>query len=394
MSTEEHKGRVLMVITLFSVGGATETVVTLADGLRRQGYDVTILSGPHVPSEGDMGPLARAAGLDVVILPELKRDVHPFYDAVALVKLVKFIRGGRYDIVHMHGSKAGILGRFAARLAGVKHIVYTIHGMPFHEYQPASLRALFRGLERFAARFSDVIIAVSVGIVDDCLRAKVGRREKFVVIRSGFRTGDFKRWTNADPLLKRDLGIREGDFVIGKVSRLFPLKGHAAVLEAMPGMLREFPNIKVLFVGDGVLREELARSADRLGVAAHVIFAGFVAPAEVPRYLSVMDLVVHASLHEGLPRVLPQALIVGRPVIAYDLDGAPEVVVEGKNGILIPPLDSGELLGALRTIIGRYDSFSSYCRDHRDEVALEFDEGKMIADVAGVYARLPGRDGR
>lgn len=388
MSELNHHRRILQIITLFSVGGATETVVSLAKGLETQGFDVTVVAGPHIPFDGDMLPIARAAGINVIILKELTRNIHPFNDLRALIHLTRIIKRGQFDIVHTHSSKAGVLGRMAAYIAGVRKIVHTVHGLPFHKHQNLITRYFYVIVEKFVARFTSLIIAVSRRMVTDYIEAGVGRKDQFVVIRSGINTELFEEHPKQDLDLRRRLGIQTGDFVIGKISRLSPLKGHSTVIKLLPAILEEFPHVKVLFVGDGEIREELIADVENKGLREHVIFAGLVVPSEIPRYLSIMDLVVHTSLHEGGPRVLPQALLMGKPVISYDVGLAPEVVRDGFNGFIVATSEDSQLVNAIRQTIERYDFFAENSLRDSGRMKEEFSEEKMVLDMCNAYARL------
>jgi glycosyltransferase involved in cell wall biosynthesis len=389
MPTLDKHFRVLQIITLFSVGGATETVISLARGLKEKGYEVTVVSGPHIESEGDMMPIAHDAGIQVRIVPHLQRDIHPINDIRSLFSLMKIIKDGNYDIVHTHSSKAGILGRLAALFVGEKNIVHTIHGLPFHDYQSSFIRHIFISVEKFVAHFTTYLIAVSEKIVLDSLKYHIGKKEQFKIVRSGFHTNLYMEEQN-NRKLRQKLSLDDNDFILGKISRLSSLKGHSALLRVMPSVKKEFPNIKLLFVGDGEIRNELENDVLLNDLQDVVIFIGAVRPAEIPSYLSLMDVVIHTSLHEGLPRVIPQALVMGKPVISYNLDGAPEVIQNKFNGLLIAPSNDNELLDAIRKIVEQYEYFRQNCLIGREKIRQEFDDGKMVQDICDLYCKILG----
>jgi glycosyltransferase involved in cell wall biosynthesis len=388
MESPKNKIKVLHIITLFSVGGATETVVSIAKGLKDNGYDVTIVSGSHIASEGNMLPIAKEFGLKVIIIPDLKRNIHPIYDLKSLFHLKRIIKEGKFDIVQTHSSKAGIIGRFAARLAGVKHIVHTVHGLPFHAYQNSILRWLYIFIEKLSAKITSVLVAVSHQIVTESLHYKVGKNEQFVVIRSGFNTNDYRVNPETSDKYRNILGIKRDDFVLGKISRLSKLKGHSILIQVLPEIIKEFPQTKFMFVGDGEMMDKLVRKVKELGVNEHVIFTGSVSPSVIPDYLSAMDAVIHTSLHEGLPRVIPQALLMRKPVITYNLDGAPEVIIDDYNGLLIPPLNGKLLQDSIRKMIKEYPKFYNNCVENEESVRGEFDEMKTVTDICKLYDNL------
>jgi glycosyltransferase involved in cell wall biosynthesis len=339
--------RVLHVITRLIVGGAQENTLLTAIGQRRRGMSVTLLAGPDPGPEGDLHDAARAGGIDLHLMPSLVRPIHPAQDLAALVRLYRFMKRGRFDIVHTHSSKAGILGRIAARMAGVPIVIHTLHGLVFHDYQAAWKNWLYIRLKRIGAASCDAIIAVSQKTLDGALAAGIGRPHQFVKVFSGMNLEPFLDVGNklSVAAAKSRLGIPENAPVVGKIARLFPLKGHDAFFDAAALLASREPGCHFLLVGGGVLRETLERRARSLGIAERTHFAGLVPPEEVPRHIQAMDVVVHTSLREGIARVIPQAGAVGKPVVSFDLDGAPEVIADGVSGYLAPA-GSSEVVAA------------------------------------------------
>ena len=340
--------KVTHIITRLVVGGAQENTVATVLGLRHRSADgssassdrieVNLLSGPTLGPEGSLEPeLKKIPGL-LTIVPELIRAVHPLKDFLALRHLEKILREQRPDIVHTHSGKAGILGRLAARRAGVPVIIHTIHGPSFGNFQNAAANFIFRAAEKYAARATTHFIVVANAMKDQYLAAGIGRPGQYTKIFSGFPLEPFLASKN-DLELRRTLGINPGDFVVGKIARLFKLKGHDDLFAVAPELVRQNPKIKFLLVGDGEWRGRFENLAKTLGLEKHFIFTGLVPPVEVPRYVGIMDALVHLSSREGLPRALPQALVAGKPVVAYDCDGACEVCLDGQNGFLVQPRD-------------------------------------------------------
>jgi glycosyltransferase involved in cell wall biosynthesis len=380
--------RVLQIITLFSIGGATETVVSLSRGLVQQGYHVEIVTGPHVSSEGDMMPTAERLGLKVTTLPVLRRAIHPVLDLRALLRLISIIRKGRFDIVHTHSSKAGFLGRIAGLLAGVPVRVHTIHGLSFHEHQSSLTKYMFVWLERFTATVTTALIAVSEHIRREYRRYGIGRENQYSIIRSGIDVSLYHADVQPPAEARARLGFGAGDLVVGKISRLSPLKGHMELLGIFPELRKEFPQLKLLFVGDGEIRKQVEDEVARLGLGREVVLTGSVDPSEIPGLLSLMDMVVHTSYHEGGPRVLPQMLLMGKPVICYATGLSSELIRPGVNGEVITSLDSASLIAAFRKVVPRYGEYRKNCVRDIPLVAHEFSEEKMVADVSALYQRL------
>jgi glycosyltransferase involved in cell wall biosynthesis len=271
--------------------------------------------------------------------------------------------------------------------------VHTLHGLAFHPYQAAWKNALYIRLKRRVAPLSDLIIGVSQKTIDGALAAGIGRPDQFVKVFSGMELDPFleigARTTVADA--RRRLSIPEAAPVVGKIARLFPLKGHDGFLEAAARIAAEEPECRFLFVGDGILRHELEERARELGIAERTIFAGLVPPEEVASYIQAMDVVVHTSLREGIARVIPQAGAVGKPVVTYDLDGAPEVVRDGVSGFLVAP---GDIEGVARKTLEllRHPALREEMGSRGRSFAAEhYPADRMVDAVNAVYARARAR---
>ena len=327
--------RVTHIITRLVVGGAQENTVASVLGLRQKpGLEVHLLSGPTVGPEGSLEPeLARTPEV-LTRVPELVRPVHPLKDWLALRRLENILREQKPDIVHTHSGKAGILGRLAARRAGVPVIIHHIHGPSFGPFQGPLANRIFTAAERHAARVTTHFICSAQAMTRLYLAAGIGRLEMYTRVFSGFPVEPFLAATN-DPVLRRQLGLEQNHFVIGKIARLFKLKGHADLLVAFRKILPQIPHARLLLLGDGALRHEIEAQAQAPDLAGKVIFTGLVPPAEVPHYVGIMDCLAHLSYREALSRALPQALAAGKPVIAYYFDGADEVCLEGETGFLV-----------------------------------------------------------
>jgi len=378
--------RCIHVITRLILGGAQENTVLTVEGLDRlEGFRTTLVTGPPIGPEGDLVERAKRNGVDLVILPRLRRQISPWRDALAYRDLLRIFRRERPDIVHTHSSKAGILGRLAARRAGVPVIIHTVHGPPFHEYQNPVANAAFRWAERWAARHTSRFISVSDAMTRKFLQAGVGTPDRFLTIYSGMEVEPFLREDGGRQRVRRELDIPEEAVVVGKIARLFHLKGHEDVLRAFASVHRRFPGARLLFVGDGILRRRLQDLADRLGLRDRVTFAGLVPPDRIPEMIKAMDLLVHASLREGLARVLPQALLSGRPVISYDVDGAREVIRDGETGFLVPPRDVERLGEALAHALSDLPRATEMARRGRDLFSDQFRAETMVRRIVEVY---------
>ena len=377
--------RVLHVITRLIVGGAQENTIASVLGLRqRHGVEAHLLAGPTRGPEGSLEPtIARF----LTLVPTLTRPVRPLADLRAYRQLLALFRQQPPDIVHTHSGKAGILGRWAAARAAVPVVIHTIHGPSFGPFQGALPNALFRQAERLAGHRTTHFVAVAEAMTAQYLAAGIGHPAQYTTVRSGFALGPFLNARN-DLALRAQLGLGPQDFVVGKIARLFQLKGHDDLFAIAPRLVAAHPEIRFLFVGDGEWRARFGQQARQLGLEKHFRFTGLVPPTDVPKYLGVMDALVHLSEREGLPRALPQALAAGKPVLAYDCDGAREVCRDGETGFLIPPGDLARLAARLQQLARHPDLRTQLGAQGRELVRAQFSVEKMVDDLYALYVRL------
>jgi len=381
--------RVCHIITRLIVGGAQENTLYSVLGLRklRRYETVDLVTGPTTGPEGSIEKKAVESGVDLIRVPELIRAIRPMTDLVALRKLKRILREGRYDIVHTHSAKGGILGRMAARNVGVPVVIHTIHGPSFFPYQSGAKNFFYKLAERYAGKMTTHFVSVADAMSRQYLAAGIGKPGQYTTIYSGMEIGAFLN-QQRDEKLREQLGIKPDELVVGKIARLFELKGHNFLLEAAPEIARHAPNVKFVLVGDGLLSEHYKAEARRLGVADRVIFTGLIPPHEVPRYISVMDVVTHLSLREGLPRTLPQALACGKPVVAFDLDGSGEVCLDGKTGFLIKAEDVGALTQSVVRLLRDRELAGRMGAAGRELVCDNFSVETMVRRIDELYQRL------
>jgi glycosyltransferase involved in cell wall biosynthesis len=381
--------RVVHIITRLILGGAQENTLLTCRGLHeRPDFDCHLVTGPAIGPEGELLSEAQRLGLNVTLVPQMRRAIHPWRDFATLRALRQILRDLRPHIVHTHSSKAGILGRYAARREAVPAVVHTIHGLPFHSYERWWRNALYIRLERMAARWSDRIVSVADAMTEQAVAAGVAPPEKFVTVYSGMNIEPFLAADAHRAAMRERFGFAAEHFVIGKIARLFHLKGHDYVLEAVARVSQSHPEVRLLLVGDGILRKALERQAERLGIRDKVTFAGLVPARDVAAHIGAMDALVHASLREGLPRVLPQALLAGKPVVAFDLDGAPEVITDGKTGHLVAPKDVGGLAEALRDTIEHPEQAAAMAQRGRELCRERFPWQRMVDRLVALYQEL------
>lgn len=380
--------RVLHIITRMIVGGAQENTLLSVVGLDAlPQYDVDFVSGIDRGKEGELLSQARAT-TNLIVLPEMGRSINPFSDVVAFYKLYRLIKSGRYHIVHTHSSKAGVLGRIAAWLAGTPIIVHTLHSLVFHDYQPWIINRAWWLAKKICAPVTDFYISVSEIIVKKAIAAGIAESTRFRTIYSGMELDWFLNAKFDAEKVRREFNIPLDAPVVGKIARLFPLKGHDQLMDAAPEIVRRVPNVRFFLIGDGILLEHLQERARVYGILDNFVFAGLIDRERIPEMISAMDVVVHTSLREGLARVLPQALAMGKPCVSFDIDGAPEVVIDDKTGYLVKPFDSATLADRIAHLLSDKDLRETFGANGRRHIDPNFRTEKMVADISEVYQML------
>lgn len=381
--------RIAHVITRMIVGGAQEnTLYNCLDLVQDFGDDVLLITGPALGPEGDLLSQGRGEGLAVRYIDSLRRNIHPWRDLTSYRELRRVLREFQPDVVHTHSAKGGLLGRIAATRLKVPAVLHTIHGAPFHPYQNAVARNLFRWCEWYAARNCHTLVSVADAMTDLMVDARVAKRERFTTVYSGMDVEPFLDASRRRDEFRARLGIDDDVVLIGKIARLFHLKGHEFLIDAAREVVAQAPQVKFLLVGDGVLREQWQKRIDDLGLGSHFLFAGLVPPEEIPHWIGAMDALVHTSLREGLARALPQALISGKPAISFDVDGAREVVITDETGILVPPRDVSALAAALLKVAQDPAARERMGQEGRRRFSEVFRHQTMTKILRQIYEKL------
>lgn len=377
--------KVTHVITRLIVGGAQENTILSCALIDRERFPSDIVCGPQSGSEGDLFGEARARGIPLTVEPTLVREVSPIYDALCTLRLIAHFRHTRPDIVHTHSSKAGIVGRAAARGAGVPVVIQTAHGWGFHGAQPFLERALYVNLERATAPLADAMIVVAEPNRALARELGIGHPEQFHLIRSGIELESYRRDEAAGRAIRAEFDVPADAFVFGSVGRLSEQKAPLDAMDAFIRVAAAHPDAHYVLVGDGPLRDRVQARARAGGVETRVRFAGL--RRDVGAFLSAFDGFVLSSRWEGLPRVVPQAMAAGLPVVATAVDGTPEAVVEGVSGWLVPPGDVAAL--ADRMVRLAVDPARAQAMGQEGlRRAGEFSARRMVDQLADLYARL------
>lgn len=376
----ERPLRVAHVITRMIVGGAQETVLLAAVLADRTRFEPFVVCGPQTGPEGSLHDEVRRRGVELVVVPELVREVHPRKDARVVPALTRLFRQRDVDVVHTNSSKAGVVGRLAARRASVPRVVHTVHGWPFHDRQPAAVSAVWKQLERRTAPLAQRLVVVAETDRAKGLRAGVGRAEQYVTVRSGLELDLYGSRPGVGAAVRQELGLPLDGVVVGTVGRLSPQKDPLLLVRAVLPLLRERPEARLLVVGDGPLRAQVEAE---VGGSPQVVLTGL--RTDVPRLLNAMDVFVLSSQWEGLPRTLLQAMATGVPVVATDADGVRDVVEDELTGRLVPRGDAH----ALREAVARLVDEPPLRRRLASAASTrlpEFDATRMVRELERLYA--------
>lgn len=377
--------RILHVITRLELGGAQQNTLHCVTHHDRSRFDVELLAGRG----GVLDDLARAIpDAHVELVDYLRHPIAPVADLKALFALKRYLRDHEIDLIHTHSSKAGILGRLAARMAGVPVVVHTVHGWSFNPTQSAWRRALYLTLERFAAGRTDRMIAVSEENRERGIELGIGRPEGYALIRSGIDLSACARPARTRAAMREDLGVDDGTLLVGTLANFKAQKGPLDFIEAAAIAHRRDPRLRFIYAGDGPMRGEVEAAIARHGLDEVVQLLGWRDdPIEL---LHACDLYLLTSRFEGLPRSVLQAMACGLPVVATRTDGTPEVVIDGETGLLAPPGDVEAIAARLLEMAGDRALRERCAAAARQRLDEAFDIDAMVDRLDDLYAELLG----
>lgn len=380
--------KVLHIHTLPVISGSGLNTFLTMRGLQQRGYSTALACAPG----GKLNVLVREHGMRAFPFKNLVQPLHPLKDALAVLNMALFLKRHSHHIVHTHNSKAGFVGRLAARLAGVPVVVHTVHGFSFHDQEPPWRQWLFRSMERLASRWCDQLIFISQPLMNWAIRDGIGNRAQMKRIYSGIELERFQpvsEKTSVD--LRKQWGLGPKDAVVGMVSKLWDGKGHDILLHAFHKVRQVKAEAKLVIVGEGYLLEKLKGHAERLGLDGDVLFPGF--QMDVAPLVATFDVAVLPSLFEGMGRVLLEAMALEKPVVASRVGGIPDLVEHGVNGYLVRPGDSEELQAAILRILNDPLRAREMGQAGRKKIKSEFDARVMVESIEAVYRELLSRKG-
>ncbi len=377
---------IIHVITRLDLGGSAENTLLTAIGMAARGCKTDIICGnsDNPPSANETKAIE--AGVTIFRIRQLVRSPSLINDGVALALIYRRIRKGKYNLVHTHTSKAGILGRIAARLARVPCIVHTPHGHIFYGYYSRLLTRFFVYLERFASRFTDAQITLTKREKQDYIFRNIGTPGKLYPVYSGIELAPFLHPARSPLEMRASLGLSKTCFVAGTVARLVSVKNHALIVAAAARLKNTCSNIRYVFVGDGELRDSLIARASEAGVRDRFVFAGW--RSDIPDLLGAFDIFIMCSKNEGMGRAFVEAQAAGVPVIGTRVGGVEEVIDEGRTGYLVDPDDADGLAEKIELLYSRRDHRKALSEACKAWVNPKFSAAVMVDEIDKVYRRV------
>lgn len=373
--------KILHIVGDSKFGGGSVVILRLAQKAKELGWNVDVLTTDPV-----FQSVLKENNIGIIDLDVIWRNIKILRDMKGLYKLYKFLKNNRYDIVHTHTSKAGFVGRLAAKLAEIPIIIHTVHGFAFHEESHPLFIYIFSCLERLASHWCDKIVTVSNFHKDWALKLGIGNDDKIIAIPNGI---PFERVIPNKSLveIRKELGLSDNEFIILSTGRLAPQKGLEFLIRAIPYLDKILDKpYKVLIVGDGPLRDYLKDLSKKLDVENKVMFLGF--RSDIGNFLNISDVVVLPSLWEGLSISLLEAMAAGKPVVTTTIGSNKEVIQDGYSGILVPKKDPIALADAISKLLNDREFSSKLGKNAKEIYFQKYREDLMLEKYIRLYKEL------
>ena len=378
-----RKIKVCHIITKLELGGAQQNTLYTVENLNKDIFEASLITGlggildetaKHIPN------------IKCCFIKELVRQISPINDIICICKLLKILKNIKPDVVHTHSSKAGILGRIAAKLACVPVIIHTFHGFGFNDYEGKLKKNIFLVSEKLIAPITNKFVAVSKDNIVTAVANGIGKKEKFALIRSGIKTGKyFENKVNAEAL-KKSLGIPLNLSVVTTIGPFKPQKNLIDYIRVASVVSKNNANCVFLIVGDGDGREELELEVKNRELENKVLFLGW--RKDIPDIIAITDIFVMTSLWEGLPRSILEAMCSSKPVVANAVDGVREIVYDSQTGFQINPRDTDKMAEKILYLLNNPEVVLKFGKNARDLITKEFDIDYMVIQQEQLYKEL------
>jgi glycosyltransferase involved in cell wall biosynthesis len=372
--------KICYIITKLELGGAQKVALYIGENINKDIFEDFIIAG-----RGGILDDKVDKRLKFYQLKSLVREISPVKDLKALFHIYLTLKREKPDIVHTHSSKAGVVGRIAAKLAGVKIIVHTIHGYGFNDTQKGYLKRIYIYLEKFCALMSDKLIAVSKEDIKKGIKHKIAAEDKYVLIRAGINTDFYKKFI-PNPNFRKELGIDKNAKIVVTIGPFKPQKNLGDFINAAAIAAESVENIVFLIVGDGEQRGKLESMIKNLNLKNKVILLGW--RTDIAEILTASDVFVLTSLWEGLPCTILEAMCCLKPVIANAVDGIKEIISENQTGFLIEPCNYKSTAEKIVYLLTNEPILKKMGQNAKNSIGQEFNIDHTVKQHEKLYLQL------
>lgn len=381
----KRKIRVLLVATRLTIGGELNVILDIASYLNSHPhFEVHLAAGPVPPQEVDLTYLANERGIPFVKIPSMVTYISPWHIMRSSAELYAHMRQEKYDVVHTNNAFAGAAGRLAAVLARVPVIIHHVHGWGLQNDMSKLARMVYVASERFCATFSSRLIAVSKPNIEKGLANNICKEDKFALIYNGIKLKNFQQQVDRRAVCS-DLGLDPECKIIGQIGRLDKQKNPLDFIRAAAMVVEKYPKAQFIIAGDGILRPECESLIKELNLTGKVFLLGY--RNDINQLYPILALTALSSLWEGLPVVFQESMIAGKPIVANDVDGARDVIIDGKTGYLVTPHQPQEMADRILTLLNDEELCNQMgitAKHHAQQYSSE----KMVKQIVSLYIEL------
>jgi len=376
--------KIMHIITRLDRGGSADLLLKLAAAQRERGCEVAVISGRTVDPVADCQEYHRQTGIKIEFIDCLQREINPWLDLQALWRLFRLLRQRRPEIVHLHTAKAGFVGRLAARAAGLKGVVYTTHGHIFHGYFNRLKTAIFIRMEQLAAACGGLITTLSEMEKQDFVCRRIAPAAQIIPVPNGLDLAPFSAAQRGN--VRREIGLDDETPVVAWVGRFEPVKGPEIFLQVCRQLHRQYGSrLKALMAGDGALNEKIHQERELLGLNDFLLLPGF--RQDIVSLFTDLDLLVVTSINEGFGMVILEAMAAGKPVVAHDVGGIAELVVDGETGFLVPAGDVDAICSRLDQLLNDRELYEAMSQAARRQ-ATAYSLSAMADRFEAIYQQV------
>ncbi|MFH1415975.1 MAG: glycosyltransferase family 4 protein [Elusimicrobiota bacterium] len=375
--------KVLHVITRMDPGGSSSICRKVVNGMKKEGIEVYLASGK---SEAE----PRNCEEDIIGLRFLQREIRLFNDIAAVFELCLLIKKIKPDALHLHTSKAGLIGRIAGRLTGIRKIFYQPHGIVFYGYFSKLKSNMIVLAERLMAGSADRIIVLTKRAKQEFLEYRVGKEEQYIIIEDGITFSRFRGASDDERIkIRRELGIEPGWVVAGIIGRIVKLKGHRYFVDAISSLAEAYPGLRGLIAGEGEDEEDLKKYIEKKNSSGRFIFCGY--RNDIEKIMPALDMLVQPSLVEGFGLTVIEAGASSVPVVGFDVGGISDIIQDKKTGLLAEYKDIDSLKSKIRYLADNPDKRLEMGKNAREYVRENYTDEKMMKKVMDLYREEKAR---